>query len=96
METKQQNGEVNSWHVGREIPLALIITLFLQTTGLVWYFSAQQTRAEMRLSALEKNTDAAAWQAEKIIRIDEKLSTVQTSIAKIETSIHMRGERAMP
>lgn len=88
------------WHVERGIPVAVIIALFFQTIGLVWYFSGEQTKSNMRLDALEKNYSASAWQAEKIIRIDEKLNAVQTSLSKIENMAgstspsHLNGQGA--
>jgi hypothetical protein len=34
------------WHVGREIPLALIIALLLQTGGWVWWAATQSAKLD--------------------------------------------------
>lgn len=34
------------WHVGKEIPLALIFALFLQTAGWVWWAATQSAKLD--------------------------------------------------
>lgn len=34
------------WHVGREIPLALIVALLLQTGGWVWWAATQSAKLD--------------------------------------------------
>lgn len=34
------------WHVGREIPIALIVALFLQTGGWVWWAATQSAKLD--------------------------------------------------
>lgn len=35
-----------SWHVGREIPIALIIALFVQTGGWIWWAATQSAKLD--------------------------------------------------
>lgn len=42
-EEKQKN---KKWHVGKEIPLALVGTIFLQTVGVVWGAATLNARVE--------------------------------------------------
>jgi hypothetical protein len=74
------------WHIGREIPLAVIFAILVQTVGIVWWASSLSGRVDQ----LEKNNSASAWQAEKIIRIDEKLNTVQTTMSELKTAIQQQ------
>lgn len=75
------------WHVGREIPIALIITIavaFLgQTVAAVWWVALTSSRIEQ----LERKMEFAAPQAERIIRLEEKLGWVQQGIAEIKLLI---------
>ena len=34
------------WHVGKEIPLALIFALFVQTAGWVWWAATQSAKLD--------------------------------------------------
>lgn len=41
-----QQPRVDRWHVGKEIPLALIFALFLQTAGWVWWAATQSAKLD--------------------------------------------------
>ena len=73
--------EPEQWHVEKKIPLALIFAMLVQTVGLV-AFTAQLSG---RVNALEKDAEAKSWQAERIIRIDERLTSLQNGMAEIKT-----------
>jgi hypothetical protein len=34
------------WHVGKEIPLALVLTLFFQTGGWIWWAATQSAKLD--------------------------------------------------
>lgn len=78
--------ERRHWHLGREIPVAVIMTMLIQTLGIVWWASGLSSRVDQ----LERNTSASAWQAEKIIRIDEKLSLMQSTITDLKSYVQMQ------
>ena len=40
------------WHVGKEIPLALIVALFLQTAGGIWWAAGLTAKVDRALEAL--------------------------------------------
>lgn len=54
------------WHVGKEIPLALIIGMVLQAFGLVWWTSYWTTTLDNRVAALERR------EVEMRARIEER------------------------
>lgn len=39
--------EKERWHVGKEIPLAIIVSLMLQTGGVVWWASSLSTKMDL-------------------------------------------------
>jgi len=76
--------EGEHWSVDRKIPVPLIVTLatlFLgQTIGVVWGLS----NASTRLDVLERTVDGSKPQAERIIRLEEKVGVVQQGINEIK------------
>jgi len=42
------------WHVGKEIPLALIMALFFQTAGGVWWASNLTTKIDIAITTLDE------------------------------------------
>jgi hypothetical protein len=51
------------WHLSRSVPLALIVTLAVQTAGMVWWASsltAQVQEQSRRLVSLESSRDQSA------------------------------------
>jgi CHASE1-domain containing sensor protein len=78
-----ENEETKAWHVEKGVPIAVILTIALQTVALVWWASSLTFRVEK----LEQQVSAAAWQSERIIRLDERLVGLQTSIAELKTLV---------
>ena len=42
------------WHVGRDIPLALIITIVAQTAGAVWWASGQSSKLDRAIEMISE------------------------------------------
>lgn len=72
------------WHVGREVPVALIVTVIVlivgQTAGAFWWSATLAARLE----TVERDVRNAAPQAERIIRLEEKVGVVQQGINEIK------------
>ena len=76
------------WHLDKRVPLALILTIVLQTAGVVWWaagIAAQVTHHERQLQTLAAY-DAADLQekrrtAELLARLEERL-VAQTEILR--------------
>ena len=69
------------WHVGKEVPLALIFTMLVQTGYGVWWARgqvAQDADHDRRISALEKERDVA--------RVAERLAVIEQSQVDIRRS----------
>jgi hypothetical protein len=77
------------WHLERGIPIATLAAMVIQTGAVVWWASG----IDSRVAALEKDNSNTAWQAEKIIRMDEKLNGVQSSISELKTVIQQSSPR---
>jgi hypothetical protein len=72
--------EEESWRVEKKIPVALIFAMAVQTIGLVAFIS----QLDSRVGALERDSVAKEWQAERIIRIDERLTSLQSSMVELK------------
>ena len=67
------------WHLDKRLPIALIMTIVLQTVGLVTYVVSNNVSVEYRLQALEKT--------------DEQVAQVPTDIALVKQEIRsIRGD----
>lgn len=75
------------WHVGREVPVALIVTIVAtfvsQTIAAAWWVAVTSSRIEV----VERRLDAAAPHTERIIRLEEKIGVVQQGINDIKASL---------
>lgn len=49
-----QQPRPDRWHVGKEIPLALIFALFLQTAGWVWWAATQSAKLDYIAGKVDK------------------------------------------
>jgi len=63
------------WHIGKEIPLAVIATLIVQTTGVVWWAAGITHNSE-------KQTAAIATLTVTVASMDERLRLIEISRAQ--------------
>jgi len=78
--TESERQYDREWHLDKKVPLALIVTLSLQTVAIVWWAASISARVDV----LEQRVVAAAPQAERIIRLEAKLDNVVDKIAEIK------------
>jgi hypothetical protein len=71
------------WHLDKRVPLALILTIVIQTAGLVWWASSLSER----VNSLERRADASAPQGDRLTRVEVKLEGVQLGIDEIKRLI---------
>lgn len=76
------------WHLDRKVPLALIVTIAIQTGAVIWWGSSLNER----VNQLEARAVSAAPQAERITRIEGKIENVEQGIQRIERAL----ERQLP
>ncbi|MEZ5691470.1 MAG: hypothetical protein R3D71_07390 [Rickettsiales bacterium] len=84
----EQETSVN-WRVDKRIPIALLVTLFLQiAAALIW---ASQLNA--RVGMLEQESLNSALFGEKLARIDERLQSVRQHMEDIKDKVENIDER---
>ena len=82
----ERNDDDARWHLDKRVPLALIVTICLQTGTFVWWASS----ITERVSSLERERVATAPQADRLTRVEVKLEGVQSGIDRIERALTRR------
>lgn len=74
-----------NWHLDRKVPIALIMSLALQTAGIVWWGA----KADARIETLERQSTTSApttaEQGTRLTRVETRLEAVQDGIAEIKS-----------
>lgn len=85
------NGD-SRWHVSRGIPVAFIVSMLIyaiaQTATAAWFASAMAYRVE----AVERVQVQMAPQGERLTRVEERLTAVQTGIMDIKALLQASGK----
>ena len=75
--------EITHWQIDRRIPIALLVTLFLQIAiAIIW-----TTQLNARVDTLEQKADYSSDFGEKLARIDERLQAVKQYMEDIRQEI---------
>ena len=61
------------WHVGKEIPLAVVLAMMLQLAGIVWFASKMDSQIDVHTESIARN-EKSIDDAE--LKIDELYSAV--------------------
>jgi len=76
-------GENTNWRLDRHVPVALVITILLQTgAALIWSGAAAE-----RLSALELRSGRTDEVVERTARLEEQSNAMRASLARIEEKL---------
>mgnify|MGYP003392969281 CR=1 FL=1 len=74
---------ITNWRFDRRIPIALLLTLFIQIVfGIVW-----ATQLNARVDNLENEAGASAGFGEKLARIDERLQSLKQDMEFIKREV---------
>ena len=88
------------WHLDKRVPLALILTVALQTAGMVWWAASISARVEThdrQIAALVQNERVALAEARRIsemlARLDERMSQQTLVLQRIERHFYSPPSR---
>lgn len=70
-----------SWHLDRRVPVALIVTIVLQTGGIIWWAAGINARVDH----LEKQFSGTITYGEKIIRLEENVIGIKEGVSDIKS-----------
>lgn len=71
------------WTLDKRIPLALIITIAIQTAGFAFYMGDLSAR----LSQTEKVLDSKTKDSDRLTRLEVQLENLRASILRIEQAV---------
>ena len=80
------------WTLDKRIPLALVLTVGLQTAGMVWWAATLSSR----VTSLEAILADSSGQDGRIIRVETKLEAVGNDLGRIEQKVDRLIDRTSP
>lgn len=90
MTSNDQTTSDGEWHLDKRVPIAMILTILMQTGTFVWFAA----RLDQRVEALERSetrlTTTAPVQADRLTRVEVKLEGVQEGIVEIKRLIQAK------
>lgn len=75
------------WTVDKRIPLALVITIVLQTGGLVWWAATISSRVAVLEQFRIEQVPAASSREGRIIRLETLAQGVAEALADVKTTL---------
>jgi hypothetical protein len=86
--------EREPWHLDKKVPLALIMTMFLQTIGIIWWAASLSTRVDHQerqivgLVQAEQQTKLEARRiGEWLSRVDERIAAQTEMLRRLEQTL---------
>lgn len=79
------------WTLDKTISMPLVLMIFMQTVGLVIWGA----KLDGRVSTLEAKIAENNGQAERLIRLDERMSAVQTSMGEMRLLLQAQNGPAL-
>jgi hypothetical protein len=84
--TDEEREYESAWHLDRKVPIALIITIAMQTIGIVWFAAG----LFYRVDALEKQQLASQPHSDRITRMEVKVESIERGVTEIKSLIQQR------
>lgn len=69
------------------IPLPIIMTLLIQTGGMLWYAASAKASVESRIGTVEQWINNNSQVIERVTRVEEKVTTLKEQATRIEDKL---------
>ncbi len=90
----EPQNHTNSWHLDKKVPLALILTMALQTVCVIWWAASLSTRVdhqERQIAGLVMSEQQTKQEARRIgewlSRVDERIAAQTEMLRRLETTL---------
>jgi hypothetical protein len=80
------------WHLDKKVPLALIVTLLLQSGAFIWWAA----KADNRIDNLERTSALSAPVIERVVRLETKVDAIGDSINDMKVMLRFRALTPLP
>lgn len=78
-----------NWHLDKRIPVAIIVTLAIQTGGAIWFASG----ISHRVDSLERQQASASTQGDRIVRLETRMEAIAEHLIEIRNILRQRETR---
>lgn len=79
----------NGWHLDKRVPLALIVTIFAQTLGVVIWATKLGARVEVN----EKTLSLVEGRGDRVTRLEANQDNISRTLQRIEAKLdHLSGK----
>lgn len=85
--TRRRQSDDSRWHLDKRVPISLIVTIIIQTAGIMWWAASTAER----INVLERQAIATAPQADRLTRVEVKLDALQDNVVEIKRLVQQRG-----
>lgn len=80
---------VQRWSIDKHIPVALILSIVIQTAGIIWWASSITARVD----ALERSLADSRNLPERIARVEGFLTSINDTLSRIDRKLDQRGDK---
>ncbi|MCV6577445.1 MAG: hypothetical protein OIF58_17110 [Cohaesibacter sp.] len=80
------NNNREPWHLDKRVPVALIVTLMIQTFGVIWWAASMSERVNF----LERQMQERSDQSERLTRLEVNMKAVVSATTRIERKLDRR------
>lgn len=77
-------GQRQAWHIGKEVPLAMIFAIALQTFAAVWWAATITGRVDQQQRDIDSLMDTNRDRNVAIARMEERLNEVYRTTSRLE------------
>ena len=95
--------DLTRWKVDRHIPVALLIALFAQTGGAIWWAASTSGRVDVlerqavaNASAVVATATSSATLSERMVKLETKFDGVAESLTEIKNILRQVPTRQAP
>lgn len=81
--TSSDNSLSRHWHLDKRVPIALILTLLIQSAGIAWWMASTTEK----VSVLEKRLDALSPQEDRLTRVEVNIEYIKMSLTEIKQAL---------
>lgn len=84
----EEGDRAGGWHLDKRVPIAIILAIFVQTAGVVWWAARLEARVERMEQYQTDDAPAKAAAGAADSRHDQAIVRLETQFAQVAEAIH--------
>ena len=81
-------GTKERWHVGKEIPLAVVTTMICQFAAIVWFASSIDSRIDINVASIGRNSAALINADIEINKLSDAIAAQNVLNGRLDVTLH--------